>query len=427
MTATVANAKQGLTRVPTYAELIKEIDKERIKTTEIRKVFDRNAWYFHDSPLNTAPDLNNGNIHPADLQQQNFKRMAQEATVPEETFFDAVSMDEMGEMRDDAVDLYEKSFEREQEMREEEERKMAEQVSISHKADYYDMNKTVLDGVDMKQEPASFSAGIEPQEPEVKKSMAEQLKEQVKSKGKKVAKNIVKQAVKQIAEARGGPIGGMIAEKLADVVMPETEEKKEPIPKAKPIKKDMTLVKAKKPEKSKIEAKVKAEPKRRVSKKRPLESVSVEPSSSSNALPTAPALPAPTIPEAPPAPPPTPAQKPKPSPKIKAKAKASPAQKPTSSSSNLPPEAPSVKKTISKDYKDAIAPSKIGIQVLRETFMDAHHKNIIGLMVFREYEEIFNEWKSAKKDEKKQKLDEMRKYYKEKLYPILKAKKKESK
>ena len=419
MTATVANAKQGLTRVPTYAELIKEIDKERIKTNEIRKVFDRNAWYFHDSPLNTAPDLNNANIHPADLQQQNFKRMAQEATVPEETFFDAVSMDEMGEMRDDAVDLYEKSFEREQELREEEERKMAEQVSIGHKADYYDMNKTVIDSVDMEQEPASFSAGTQPEEPEVKRSMYEVLKDEAKSKGKKLAKNVVKQAVKHIAEARGGPIGGMIAEKLADVVMPEAEEKKEPIPKAKPIKKDMTIVKAKKPEKSKIEAKVKAEPKRRVSKKRPLEviedkqveTINVdETSSSSRALPAPP----PATPKA----------------RAKAKAKSSPLQrtssnpqKPSSSSSNLPPEQPQIKRTISKTDRDVMAPSRAGIQVLREAFTDAHNKEVIDTMTFRTYEGLFEEWKSAKKEEKKEKLAQIRQLYKETIYTKLKQKK----
>ena len=144
MATAVINAKQGLTRVPTYAELIKEIDQEKkIKTNEIRKVFDRNAWYFHDSPLNTAPNENN--IHPADLQQQNFKRMAQEATVPEDTAFNPNDEDEMEEMRDDAIDLYEKSFEKEEEMREEEDRKIAEQVSLSHRADYHDMNKTILD------------------------------------------------------------------------------------------------------------------------------------------------------------------------------------------------------------------------------------------------------------------------------------------
>jgi len=67
MTAEVINAKQGLTRIPTYAELIKEIDREKFKTNDIRKIFDRNAWYFHDSPQGQA--LNTNNIHPADLQQ----------------------------------------------------------------------------------------------------------------------------------------------------------------------------------------------------------------------------------------------------------------------------------------------------------------------------------------------------------------------
>ena len=51
MTAQVANAKQGLVRRPTYAELKKEIDRRRFKTDDIRKVFDRNAWYYHDSPF----------------------------------------------------------------------------------------------------------------------------------------------------------------------------------------------------------------------------------------------------------------------------------------------------------------------------------------------------------------------------------------
>ena len=54
MTAEVINAKQGLTRIPTYAELIKEIDREKFKTNDIRKIFDRNAWYFHESPQGQA-------------------------------------------------------------------------------------------------------------------------------------------------------------------------------------------------------------------------------------------------------------------------------------------------------------------------------------------------------------------------------------
>jgi hypothetical protein len=72
MTAEVINAKQGLTRIPTYAELIKEIDRDKYKTTEIRKVFDRNAWFHHESPIGQA--LNTNNIHPADLQQTQARR-----------------------------------------------------------------------------------------------------------------------------------------------------------------------------------------------------------------------------------------------------------------------------------------------------------------------------------------------------------------
>ena len=72
MTAQVANIKQGLTRIPTDAELIKENEREntkQIKTNEIREVFDRNAWwYFHESPLDAANKTNN--IHPADLQHK---------------------------------------------------------------------------------------------------------------------------------------------------------------------------------------------------------------------------------------------------------------------------------------------------------------------------------------------------------------------
>jgi tRNA-dihydrouridine synthase len=78
MTAEVINAKQGLTRIPTYAELIKEIDREKFKTNDIRKIFDRNAWYFHGSPQGQA--LNTNNIHAEDLQQMNFKKIVEEAT-----------------------------------------------------------------------------------------------------------------------------------------------------------------------------------------------------------------------------------------------------------------------------------------------------------------------------------------------------------
>ena len=120
-TVAINNAKQGLTRVPTYAELIKEIDKDKFKTKEIRDVFDRNAWYFHESPLGGVlrDGVSNSNIHPADLQQQNFKNMVNQATRAEEgtKFYDID--DEMGEMREEAIDDFEMAFDREKAMREE--------------------------------------------------------------------------------------------------------------------------------------------------------------------------------------------------------------------------------------------------------------------------------------------------------------------
>ena len=72
MTTAVINAEQGLTRVPTYAGVYKGTRQIKIKTNEIRKVFDRNAWYFHESPQGQARNTNN--IHPADLQHMNFKK-----------------------------------------------------------------------------------------------------------------------------------------------------------------------------------------------------------------------------------------------------------------------------------------------------------------------------------------------------------------
>ena len=281
MATAVINAKQGLTRVPTYAELIKELDKEKIKTNEIRKVFDRNAWYFHDSPLNTAPN-ENSNIHPADLQQQNFKRMAQEATITEDTVFHPVDDDEMEEMRDDAIDLYEKSFEKEAEMREENDRKIADQVSLSHTADYNAMNRTIMDSVGSTD---SDSAGIE--EEEAKQSVFQSLRDKIKPAGKK----LLKEAVKAVATSQGGVVGGLIADRLLDTSGETGEEKKslakslgstlaknavealvpdvehKPKPKAKGTKK--TPLKPQRPDPTGLAQKITPKPKRRITKKSP--------------------------------------------------------------------------------------------------------------------------------------------------------------
>ena len=157
MTAEVINAKQGLTRIPTYAELIKEIDKEKIKTNDIRKIFDRNAWYFHESPQGQA--LNTNNIHPADLQQMNFKKMAEEATARKEEETPNLNFEDMTDLRDDAISDFEMSFDREAELREENERRVAEQANLSHSQDHYMANKGAYDAVG-----ATASAGIEEDE-----------------------------------------------------------------------------------------------------------------------------------------------------------------------------------------------------------------------------------------------------------------------
>ena len=117
MTAEVA--KQGLTRILTYSELIKEIDKDKIKTSTIRQVFDRNAWYFFESPQGHALKLNN--MHPADLQQQQFKRMVEEATRTKEEETQTLDVDDITDLKDDAISDFEMSFDKEREMREENE------------------------------------------------------------------------------------------------------------------------------------------------------------------------------------------------------------------------------------------------------------------------------------------------------------------
>ena len=446
MTAEVANVKHGLTRIPTYSELIREIDKEKIKTNEIRRVLDRNAWFYHESPLNTAPN-ENSNTHPADLQQQNFKRMVQEAVVPETTVFNPNDEDEMEEMRDDAIDLYEKSFEKEQEMREEEDRKIAEQVSLSHRADYHDMNRTIFDSVGSTD---SASAGIE--EDEVKHSVLQHVINKAKENAKPLGKKLLKEATKAIAVSQGGVVGGLIADRLldtsgeagqekkslaktlgtkvatslADAILPDDVEKK-PKAKAKGTKKD--LVKPNRSGASSSTTKVLPTPKRRTTKKSPPEEEEVEymdTRAGSQKREN-------TTPQEGTAKKPNRRQTREPKPKrmeilnvdAETTARAQAKAKASASSSSAQPtaqeehqETKGVKKTIHK----AVLPSKAGIQVMREAFEDAHNKKVIDVMTYREYEELFNQWKSSKKEEKKERLNQLRQMYKSKLYPKLKQK-----
>ena len=214
MTAEVINAKQGLTRIPTYAELIKEIDKENFKTNDIRKIFDRNAWYFHESPQGQA--LNTNNIHPADLQQMNFKKMAEEATARKEEETPNLNFEDMTDLRDDAISDFEMSFDREAELREENERRVAEQANLSHSQDHYMANKGAYDAVG-----ATASAGIEDEEPP--SSSRSILKKFLKS-----SKPVIKAVATAGGTAKGGSIGGLIASKLTDAIIPDEDEEEKP-------------------------------------------------------------------------------------------------------------------------------------------------------------------------------------------------------
>ena len=215
MTAEVINAKQGLTRIPTYAELIKEIDREKFKTNDIRKIFDRNAWYFHESPIGQA--LNTNNIHPADLQQMNFKKMAEEATARKEEETPNLDFEDLTDLRDDAISDFEMSFDREAELREENERRVAEQANLSHSQDHYMANKGTYDTVG-----ATASAGIKEDE-EPPSSSRSVLRQFLKS-----SKPVIKAVATAGGTAKGGSIGGLIASKLTDAIIPDEDEEEKP-------------------------------------------------------------------------------------------------------------------------------------------------------------------------------------------------------
>ena len=398
MTAEVA--KQGLTRIPTYAELIKEIDKEKIKTSEIRRIFDRNAWHFFDSPQGQA--LNTNNIHPADLQQQNFKRMVEEATRMKEEETQTLDVDDITDLREDAVSDFEMSFDKERELREENERRIAEQVNMSHAQDHYQANRGAYDSVG-----ASASAGIQEEEEQPSSSSSRRtLKKVLKS-----AKPVIKAVATATGKSKGGDIGGLIASKLTDVIIPDDEEmpeKKEEnkVEVMKPKGRKKTTEKQRKRSKQDTKPdmmeepnkKAKPEPKKKAKtepKPKALPTINVQASSSSND-------PKPASQSNDPNPEETKPKKNKPKLNIEEN------------------ETSSVKKTINK--QKAIAPSVIGIQVLREKFEEANNAKTISSTDYANFKELFEEWKSSKgnKEKKTQHVKTLRKLYKEVLYNKIK-------
>ena len=431
MTAEVINAKQGLTRIPTYAELIKEIDREKFKTNDIRKIFDRNAWYFHESPQGQA--LNTNNIHPADLQQMNFKKMAEEATARKEEETPNLDFEDMTDLRDDAISDFEMSFDREAELREENERRVAEQATLSHSQDHYMANKGAYDAVG-----ATASAGIQEDE-EPPSSSRSILKNFLKS-----SKPVIKAVATAGGTAKGGSIGGLIASKLTDAIIPDEDEEEKPSkikPTQKLINKQVKKVnhqKKLKEEKSKMNVDVVPNTAEAMDttaiptaeKRKPL---SVRQSKAKRQKPKPPTQEKREFQEDP-----STTTKPPKARRVRGKQpqpqalgatinihkdnktpnvdEAETAQEETGASSSS--KAPVRKPTMNK----AISPSKVGIQVIREKFEEMNNNKSIDTGDYQRFQEVYGKWKSSKGEEKKQHLKEAKELYKSIIYPKLKSK-----
>ena len=85
--------------------------------------------------------------------------MAEEATARKEEETPNLDFEDMTDLRDDAISDFEMSFDREAELREENERRVAEQANLSHSQDHYMANKGAYDAVG-----ATASAGIQEDE-----------------------------------------------------------------------------------------------------------------------------------------------------------------------------------------------------------------------------------------------------------------------
>ena len=431
MTAEVINAKQGLTRIPTYAELIKEIDREKFKTNDIRKIFDRNAWYFHESPQGQA--LNTNNIHPADLQQMNFKKMAEEATARKKEETPNLDFEDMTDLRDDAISDFEMSFDREAELREENERRVAEQANLSHSQDHYMANKGAYDAVG-----ATASAGIEEDEkpPSSSRSI---LKKFLKS-----SKPVIKAVATAGGTAKGGSIGGLIASKLTDAIIPDEDEEEKPSkikPTQKLINKQVKKVNHQKKlqkETSKMNVDVVPDTAEAMDttaiptaeKRKPL---SVRQTKAKRQKPKPPTQEKREFQEDP-----STTTKPPKARRVRGKQpqpqalgatinipkdnktpnvdEAETAQEETGASSSS--KAPVRKPTMSK----AISPSKVGIQVIREKFEEMNNSKSIDTADYQKFQQVYGQWKSSKGEEKKQHLKEAKELYKSIIYPKLKSK-----
>ena len=423
--------------------MIKEIDREKFKTNDIRKIFDRNAWYFHESPIGQA--LNTNNIHPADLQQMNFKKMAEEATARKEEETPNLDFEDLTDLRDDAISDFEMSFDREAELREENERRVAEQANLSHSQDHYMANKGTYDAVG-----ATASAGIKEDE-EPPSSSRSVLRQFLKS-SKPVIKAVVATAG---GTAKGGSIGGLIASKLTDAIIPDEEEEEKPSkikPTQKLINKQVKKInhqKKLKEETSKMNVDVVPDANEAMDttaiptaeKRKPF---SVRQSKAKRRKPKPPTQEKREFQEDP-----STTTKPPKARRVRGKQpqpqalgatinipkdasaeasrgfrdnktpnvdEAETAQEETGASSSS--KAPVRKPTMSK----AISPSKVGIQVIREKFEEMNNSKNIDTADYQKFQEVYGQWKSSKGEEKKQHLKEAKELYKSIIYPKLKSK-----
>ena len=147
----------------------------------------------------------------------NFKKMAEEATARKEEETPNLDFEDMIDLRDDAISDFEMSCDREAELREENERRVAEQANLSHSQDHYMANKGAYDAVG-----ATASAGIQEDE-EPPSSSRSILKKFLKS-----SKPVIKAVATAGGTAKGGSIGGLIASKLTDAIIPDEDEEEKP-------------------------------------------------------------------------------------------------------------------------------------------------------------------------------------------------------
>ena len=88
------------------------------------------------------------------------------------------------------------------------------------------------------------------------------------------------------------------------------------------------------------------------------------------------------------------------------------------SSTALPKKTIMKASTIIKQTTSQLSPSVIGIQRLREAFLEAKNKNILSPKDISSYMKLYDDWKGAvgNKQVKKDKIDELRVLYKKVLY-----------